>query len=227
MPSSAERRRGSYAKGIAKREEILARALDVVAREGYAGASVKELAAAVGLSQGGLLHYFDSKEELFTALLRKRDEVDLARFDQRGAAAASSGAGAASTGDEDVGAAGPTFDEVRDGFLAVLRHNSQVPGLVQLFSRTAIDAADPAHPAHGLFLERGERLRGTFAQALADAQAAGRVRSDIDGATFARVVQAVADGLQLQWMLEPDVDMAAVVDALFAVLTPAQPGGVS
>ena len=30
-----------------------------------------------GLSQAGLLHYFDSKEELFTEILRKRDEVDM------------------------------------------------------------------------------------------------------------------------------------------------------
>lgn len=226
MPASEDRRRGSYAKGIAKREEMLSRALDVIAREGYAGASVKELAAAVGLSQGGLLHYFDSKEELFTAILRKRDEVDLALFDGPGAAAPS-GAGTASSGDTgDSGAgtvlfstAGLTFDELRDGFLAVIRHNSEVPGLVQLFSRMAVDAADPAHPAHGFFLERGERLREAFVHALADAQAAGRVRSDVDPAMFARVYQAVADGMQLQWMLEPDVDMAAAVDALFAVLT--------
>lgn len=214
MPASEDRRRGSYAKGIAKREEILSRALDVIAREGYAGASVKELAAAVGLSQGGLLHYFDSKEELFTAILRKRDEVDLAQFDGPGEAAVPSGAGTVL-----FSTAGPTFDELRDGFLAVIRHNSEVPGLVQLFSRMAVDAADPAHPAHGFFLERGERLREAFVHALADAQAAGRVRSDVDPAMFARVYQAVSDGLQLQWMLEPDVDMAAAVDALFAVLT--------
>ena len=54
--------RGSYAKGVAKREEILERALDVIATEGYDGASVKRIAEAVGLSQAGLLHYFDSKE---------------------------------------------------------------------------------------------------------------------------------------------------------------------
>ena len=35
--------------------------------------------------------------------------------------------------------------------------------------------------------------------------------------------RAVADGLQLQWLLEPDVDMAAIVDALVTALT--TPGG--
>jgi AcrR family transcriptional regulator len=70
--------RGSYAKGIAKREEILTSALDVIARNGYRRTSVRELADAVGLSQAGLLHYFSSKEELFQEIVRKRDEVDLA-----------------------------------------------------------------------------------------------------------------------------------------------------
>lgn len=212
VSASDDRRRGSYAKGIAKREEILSRALDVIAREGYSGASVKELAAAVGLSQAGLLHYFDSKEELFTAILRKRDEVDRARFDGSGAV----------TGALDVG--GVTFDAVRNGYLAVIRHNSEVPGLVQLFSRMAVDATDPGHPAHGFFLYRSRELRRVLVQAFADAQAAGTLRADLDPGVLARTFQAVADGLQLQWMLEPEIDMTSIVDSLFAVLTTETPG---
>ena len=104
-------RRGSYAKGVAKREEILERALEVIAREGYRGASVKELADAVGLSQAGLLHYFDSKEELFTEIVRKRDEVDMADYGPL------------------VTPTPPRVD-LRDGYVAVIRHNSDVPGLV-------------------------------------------------------------------------------------------------
>ena len=52
--------RGPYAKGVAKREEILTTALEVVSRRGFGGASVKELADAVGLTPAGLLHYFGS-----------------------------------------------------------------------------------------------------------------------------------------------------------------------
>src|SRR5690606_19486752 len=76
MGQSGSGSRGSYAKGVAKREEILTRALEVIAREGYRRASVKELAESVGLSQAGLLHYFGTKDELFVDILRKRDEVD-------------------------------------------------------------------------------------------------------------------------------------------------------
>jgi len=205
MPKTGQRRRGSYAKGVAKREEILTAALEVIAREGYRGASVKELAAAVGLSQAGLLHYFDSKEELFTEILRKRDELDLAHFGTLDATSAD-------------------IDEVRAGYLHVVRHNSEVPGVVELFSRLSVEAVDPQHPAHRFFVERGATLRTIFGDVVRRSQAAGRLTGAIDADTLARIVQAVADGLQLQWMLEPDVDMAGTVDALFRALT-GEPAG--
>ncbi|WP_292830858.1 TetR/AcrR family transcriptional regulator [Microbacterium sp.] len=200
-----QRLRGPYAKGVAKRDEILERALEVIAREGYRGASVKELAEAVGLSQAGLLHYFDSKEELFTEILRKRDEVDIAEQDL--------------VGDEPA--------DLRAAYLAVIRHNAEVPGLVQLFARLSVDATDPAHPAHRFFIERGVGLRTFFASAIADRQATGAITDRIDADTLARIVHAVVDGMQVQWMLEPDVDMAATVEALFELLSPAPGEGVS
>ncbi len=66
--------------GIAKREEILTEALRVIAEAGVHGASVKAFAEAVDLSPAGLLHYFGSKEEFFTEVLRKRDEGDSQQF---------------------------------------------------------------------------------------------------------------------------------------------------
>lgn len=194
-------RRGSYAKGVAKREEILERALEVIAREGYRGASVKELAEAVGLSQAGLLHYFDSKEELFTEILRKRDELDVDHY-------------------------GP-FDgeqvhlaDIRAGLRRIMGHNRDVPGVVQLFSRLSVDGADPQHPAHDYFVARSEKLREGFAALLAQQQAAGELTTAVAPETLARIVQAVADGVQLQWMMDPSFDMADTVDALFEAVAP-------
>ena len=206
MAENGTGRRGSYANGVAKREEILTRALEVIAREGYRGASVKELADAVGLSQAGLLHYFEGKEELFTEILRKRDERDSADM----------GLDAATASPE---AAPADLRELRDGYVGIVRHNAEVPGLVQLFARLSVDAADPEHPAHRFFVERGETLRGYFAAAIAAGQESGEITDRIDPATLARIFQAVADGLQLQWMQQPDVDMAATIDALFELLT--------
>ena len=44
-------RRGSYAKGVARREEILESALDVIGRKGYQNASLKEIAEVTGVSE--------------------------------------------------------------------------------------------------------------------------------------------------------------------------------
>ena len=65
--------------------------------------------------------------------------------------------------------------ELRDGYVAVIRHNSDVPGLVQLYSQMSVDAADEQHPAHAFFVERGENLRGLFASVLAARSEAGEI----------------------------------------------------
>lgn len=200
MTSTTATKRGPYAKGREKREQILQRALDVIGREGYRGASVKELAEAVGLSQAGLLHYFGSKEELFTEILRKRDEVDVATFE-----------GATPT---------PRVEDLRSWYVKVVRHNADVPGLVELFSQLAVEAADPNHPARSFFLQRSEFARTHESALFSHEQAEGSVRREVSPEVLARLLQAVSDGIQIQWLLEPDLDMAEVVDAFFELITP-------
>ena len=72
MPAMAAR--GPYAKGLAKREEILEVALAHFAERGDHRASVREVARLAGLTQAGLLHHFSTKEELFLAILQQRDD---------------------------------------------------------------------------------------------------------------------------------------------------------
>jgi AcrR family transcriptional regulator len=178
-------RRGSYAKGVAKREEILRVALEVVDRNGVRGTSVRELADAVDLTQAGLLHHFGSKEELFLAILAVRDEEADASLDEL---------------------------DVVDQFLAVVGHNARTPGMVQLFTSTAAAAtSDPSHPAHAWFAERYVRLRTALTTSMHRRQAAGEMRDDVDVEALATVMLAASDGMQLQWMLDPTTDMAAHV----------------
>ena len=182
-----------YAKGLAKREEILATALDVIARTGYRYTSVKELANAVGLSQAGLLHYFSSKEELFAEILALRDVVD---------------SDAARNRDE---------SQV-DALVSIVRHNATVPGLVQLYAQFAVEAGHPGHPAHVAFFDRYTGLRASLAQDIADRQQAGTLSSALDPLTAATILIAAADGLQTQWLLDPRLDMAEHLAALVSLL---------
>jgi AcrR family transcriptional regulator len=183
--------RGSYAKGVARREEILTAALDVFSREGYRGTSLREVAKQVGVSLPGLMHYFESKEHLLTAILQKRDEVD--------------------------GAAYPPEVDFLDGLVAIMRHNRDVPGLVQLFITLAAAAEDPSHPAHPFFVDRYALVLPSLADAIRERQAAGTARADLDPDHIARVIIALADGIQIQWALDRSVDMAGDIERLWAL----------
>jgi len=54
----------------ARPSEIVAAALEVFAEKGYAGAKLDDIAARAGISKGALYLYFETKEELFRAVVR-------------------------------------------------------------------------------------------------------------------------------------------------------------
>ncbi|SMH35527.1 transcriptional regulator, TetR family [Rathayibacter oskolensis] len=190
MPS-----KGSYAKGVAKREEILQTALEVFSRQGYRRTSLREISEAVGLTQAGLLHYFDSKEELFAEVLRKRDETDRANYD-----------------------IDQTGDRAIEELVRLIRHNSDVPGLVHLYATLSAEGTDEAHPAHPFFVERYRTVADVLAARVRDDQREGLIAEDIDPETTARMIIALSDGLQIQWLLDDAVEMGSIVETFWALL---------
>ena len=61
------------------KQRILAAALDMFSQYGYAGTNIRELAASLGLVKSGLYKHFESKEDIWNALL---DEM-IAYYDER------------------------------------------------------------------------------------------------------------------------------------------------
>ena len=57
--------------------EILAAALEVFAEKGFAGARLDEIAARAGVSKGALYLYFETKQQLFAAVVRELATPDL------------------------------------------------------------------------------------------------------------------------------------------------------
>lgn len=51
------------------RERILVAALDLFAAQGYAGASIRQLARAVGIRESSIYNHFSGKDEIFAALI--------------------------------------------------------------------------------------------------------------------------------------------------------------
>jgi AcrR family transcriptional regulator len=189
--------RGPYAKGVAKREEILTKALEVIARHGYRRTSTRELANAVGLSEAGVLHHFGSKEKLFEAVLRARDEADAARL-----------------GDQ---------VDVIDKLIAIVRHNSDVPGLVQLYSTFSVEAGDPQHSSHEYFVERYDALREALAESVRARQSDGTISPAADPDKIATLLIALSDGLQIQSQFRLQDEPADLLDHLLDLLRPPSP----
>ena len=52
-----------------RKQEILYKGLSLFIQKGYSGTTIKDIAVAVGMSVGLLFHYFESKEELYIALV--------------------------------------------------------------------------------------------------------------------------------------------------------------
>lgn len=184
-----------YAKGDAKRREILSAALRVISERGYRHSSLQEIADAVGLSKAGVLHYFDSREELFAQVLSERDAAD----------------GAAYTTDD-----GDFIDLLREA----IRHNQSVPGLVELYSRLVVETESLEHPGHSYVGERYKQIEATLAQTVRARQAAGTLDAAADPVQVARLLVAVSDGLQLQWLHDRSADMVAAFDAAVSLLSP-------
>ncbi|MFG2960960.1 TetR/AcrR family transcriptional regulator [Streptomyces sp. NPDC048291] len=178
--------RGPYRKGLERRKQILRAALEVYSEHGERGSSLKEIADRVGMSQAGVLHYFDSREDLLVAVIAERDALDLEA----------------------------TADVTTPGE-AVARtasHNTRQRGLVDLFVTLSAASSDPEHPAHAFFKERYANLSTQIESGLRTAQQRDQVRPDVRPDHVARMLLALSDGLQLQWLLDPDVDMEGTIE---------------
>jgi AcrR family transcriptional regulator len=193
---SPRTRKNGTPRGERSKETILEAALPLFARQGYRGASLASIASAAGLTQPGLLHHFPSKEELLLGLLDWRDRDDGKRL--------------SGLPDGD----GLAYLERLEDLVA---HNMTAPELVALFTTLVGEGTSPEHPAHDYFVERYRRIRARAIRSLREGQLAGEVRDDADLEVIVPLLFAVMDGLQIQWLLDPDIDMVASFD-VFAKL---------
>ncbi|MET4159591.1 TetR/AcrR family transcriptional regulator [Agromyces sp. PvR057] len=176
---------GNYAKGLRRRDAIVEAATEVFARAGFDGASIVEIAADVGISRAGLLHHFESKEELLMAVLDQREASDRQVF--------------LASGSRREGGIG-----VLRGMVRLAQRNEERPGLVRLYVALSAEATAHDHPAHRYFVEHYTRILEGTTHALRSARELGALRPEIDPDRFATDLVALQDGLQLQWLLRPE-----------------------
>lgn len=72
---------GTYLKGQERIVQILEAARDILIENGYAGLSMRKIAAAVGITIGNLHYYYPSKKDLIADLLDHVIQAYLLEFD--------------------------------------------------------------------------------------------------------------------------------------------------
>lgn len=212
LDSPASRARRPRAATATRQEEILQAAMEVFGSKGYRQGSLAEVAERSGMTHAGVLHHFGSKDQLLTEVLKFRDRVDVQHLQ----------------------------GQHIPGGLDLFRHlvktaalNAQRRGIVQAYSVLAGEAVTDDHPASEFVTQRFAGLRDDIANALRTVIAEASTDSDRgdlldvpDPAMIATTIIGVMDGVQTQWLLDPEaVDLVeATTFAIEAILASALAG---
>lgn len=164
-----------------------------VAQRGAAGSTFEHVAGEAGVSRGLLHYYFGTKERLLIEVVRRDSELRVARLDELLARA-------------------QTVDDVLDGLVASLTDMiDNDPGffllLYELFSAGRRNP-DIQHEVGQLF----ERTRSHVAEVLRAKESEGVISLRFDAEAVVSYLFALADGLALQVLSDPDRDSAGAFE---------------
>jgi len=194
-PASGPGSRGPYAKSKQVRQKILEACIEAFSVSGFHGATMKEIAAKAGISQTGLLHHFPNTRSLLMEVLEERSLQESSILHA---------------------AAEKDFFHAQ---LSVVRDNETRPGMIQLHTTISAEATDADHPAHDRYRKRYDDLRAYLVALFEMQQSRGYVRVSASPTALANLFVAALDGLQLQWLYNPDeVDVAESLEALIDAL---------
>ena len=168
-----------------RRRQIVDETTRLIGERGFWALSMQEVADACGLTVPGLLHHVGSKDGLLLAVLDHRDEADfISLAEQLGVDL------------HDWQGPWPSQVSLPEACAALVRRNATQPEIVRLYSVLQAESLAPDHPAFTYFAERQQRALLGFA-ALAEDRTP-------DPMSLARQVMAMMDGLQIQWLRDPE-----------------------
>lgn len=177
--------RGPYKKGVQRRREILDAAVRIFAKHGYNGGSLRQIADDVGVTAATLISYFGSKEELLIAVLgRWEHESALWQGNHTG------------------------LDHIR-AQVTLMRYHVTHRGFIELFLTLSTEASNPEHPARPAIVGHYDHAVREFNRQLTVARDRGQIRqlSDEEIDLESRSLIALMDGTELQWLLNPELDL--------------------
>ena len=170
-----------FAKGEDRRQRILAVAQRLVTRNGGRGTTLGQIAQEAGVSSAGLLHHFESKEQLLHAVLDARDADDMAHVDMSG--------------------------DVIEQLEKVAERFQRSPGLIGLFTVLQSENLNPDAPLHDRFLSRYRDAIAIVTEGIRRGQQSGVYRADLDPAVKAVEIIAFLYGMETSWLLDPSIPL--------------------
>lgn len=163
-----------------RRARLVAAATRQIGDRGLNGFTFSRLAEDSGLTRAGIEHHFASLDDLLVEVLRSRDLEDTAALLPDPSVAVSE-------------------EGIWSALDALVERNAGRREIIRLYTVLGVEALSTAHPAHEYF---AQRLRETRAQL-----ERGATSWHPDPAAFAVDVLALLDGLQLQWLRDPEVNL--------------------
>jgi len=181
------------------RQRLIAAGYDVLSEQGYEATTVKEVARVAGVSPGLLHYYFASKDELLIAVLHEAGE----RYGRMM---------------QDLRATVPADRFLEAAFVALRERVTAEPGWYRLrYELFALGLRNPTFlPVVGEMLAF---IRQMFTRAFLGVTGGDEARAQ----ALAAVVLAGFDGLALQQLAQPDVDLTAAYDLLLATIRTSNP----
>ena len=173
------------AKGEDRRQRILGVAERLLARNGWRNTSLAQIAKEAGVTPAGLLHHFESKEQLLNAVLDARDEDDAVHADYQ---------------------SGDLITELS----RVPERFGRAPELVGTFTVLLVENIAPDAPLHDRLHKRYRAAIDILTEIIQRGQREGKYRSDFDAARKSVEILAFINGMETLWLLDPSIPMADV-----------------
>ena len=181
-----------------RREEILQEATKLFSTYGYRGTSLASVAEAVGLSEPGVLHYFPSKAHLLQGVLEYRDLQDEEKY-------------SALVKNDNF-----YLTETIEAIEGLVAENETKKTIVRLFTVLVGESVREDHPSHDYFVNRYTYARQKYMEIFTSLAEDGQLKPDTNIEHLATLIMAVMDGLQIQWLLDPENVTMSESFALFS-----------
>ncbi|BBZ12167.1 TetR/AcrR family transcriptional regulator [Mycobacterium branderi] len=169
------------AKGEDRKQRILKVAQRLLTQNGWRNTTLAQIASEAGVSPAGLLHHFESKEQLLHAVVDARDADDDAHADR----------------------AGDLISEIA----AVADRFHRSPELVGTYTVLLAENMDPDAPLHDRLLARYQDAVDIITGLIRRGQEAGQFRMDIDVTVKAVQILAFITGMETTWLLDPSIPL--------------------